>query len=82
VVEYSNWIWPILEDLHFIGLILILGAIGLLNLRILGFLKQLPVAPLHRFIPWGIAGVFINVVTGILFFIGMPPSTPTTPISS
>jgi hypothetical protein len=73
VVEYSNWIWPILEDLHFIGLILILGAIGVLNLRILGFLKQLPVAPLHRFIPWGIAGVFINVITGILFFIGMPP---------
>jgi len=73
VVEYSNWSWPLLEDLHFIGLILILGAIGVLNLRIMGFFKQLPVAPLHRFIPWGIAGVFINVVTGILFFIGMPP---------
>ena len=73
VSEYSMWVWPVLEDLHFIGLILIVGAVGVLNLRILGFLKQLPVAPLHRFIPWGIAGVFINVVTGILFFIGMPP---------
>jgi hypothetical protein len=73
VNEYSMWVWPVLEDLHFIGLILILGAVGVLNLRILGFLKQLPVAPLHRFIPWGIAGLFINVVTGILFFMGMPP---------
>jgi len=73
VVDYSSWVWPALEDLHFVGLILIVAAIGVLNLRILGFLKQLPVAPLHRFIPWGIAGVFINVLTGMLFFIGMPP---------
>ena len=66
------WVWPVLEDLHFLGLILILGSMGVLNLRILGFLKQLPVAPLHRFLPWGIAGFFINVVTGLLFFLGMP----------
>jgi hypothetical protein len=73
VVASSRWVWPILEDLHFLGLILIVASIGLLNLRILGFFKRLPVAPLHRFVPFGIAGVFINVVTGMLFFIGMPP---------
>jgi hypothetical protein len=73
VIEYSRWIWPIIEDLHFIGLILIMATIGLLNVRVLGFLKKLPVRPLHRLLPWGIAGLAINVVTGILFFIGMPP---------
>jgi hypothetical protein len=72
VIDSSMWVWPILEDLHFVGLILLLGAVGVLNLRILGFLKQLPVAPLHRFLPWGIAGFIINVITGFLFFIGMP----------
>ena len=72
VIDSSMWVWPVLEDLHFLGLILILGSMGVLNLRILGFLKQLPVAPLHRFLPWGIAGFFINVVTGLLFFLGMP----------
>jgi len=72
VIDSSMWIWPILEDLHFIGLILLFGSIGMLNLRILGFLKQLPVAPLHRFIPWGIAGFAINVITGFLFYLGMP----------
>jgi hypothetical protein len=35
-------------------------------------LKQVPVGPLHRFLPWGIAGFGINVVTGFLFFVGMP----------
>ena len=73
VIDSSMWVWPILEDIHFIGLILLLAAIGAINLRILGFLKQLPVAPLHRFIPWGIAGFIINLITGLLFFLGMPP---------
>src|SRR5260370_26655643 len=72
VIDYSMWVWPILEDLHFLGLILLLGTTGALNLRILGFLKQLPVAPFHRFLPWGIAGFIVNIVTGFLFFMGMP----------
>ena len=72
VIEYSRWVWPIIEDLHFIGLILILGTVGLLNIRVMGFLRKLPVRPLHRLLPWGIAGFAINVVTGILLFIGMP----------
>ena len=27
---------------------------------------------MHRFIPWGIAGFAINVITGFLFYLGMP----------
>ena len=72
VIDSSMWVWPILEDLHFLGLILLIGATGAFNLRILGFFKQLPVAPLHRFIPWGIAGFAVNIITGIFFFMGMP----------
>ncbi len=69
---FSRWVWPILETLHFLGLILIVAAIGALNLRLLGFWKEVPVAPLHRLLPWGILGFVINIVTGMLFFVGMP----------
>jgi uncharacterized membrane protein/uncharacterized membrane protein YidH (DUF202 family) len=72
VTEYSRWIWPGLETLHFFGLILIVAAFGVLNVRLLGFLKGFPVAPMHRLLPWGIAGLVINVTTGMLFFVGMP----------
>jgi hypothetical protein len=72
VIDFSMWIWPILEDLHFIGLIMLLGTVGVFNLRILGFLKRLPLAPLHRFLPWGITGFGINVLTGFFFYLGMP----------
>jgi hypothetical protein len=72
VTGYSRWVWPILETLHFLGLIMIVAAIGVLNLRLAGFVKEFPVAPLHRLLPWGIAGVVLNVITGMLFFVGMP----------
>jgi hypothetical protein len=72
VTEYSRWVWAILETLHFLGLILIVAAIGGLNLRLLGFVRELPVAPLHRLLPWGVAGFVLNIITGMLFFVGMP----------
>ena len=57
--------------LHFIGLVLLIGTIGLLDLRILGFAKQLPISPLNKLVPWGLAGLGINIFTGLLAFIGM-----------
>lgn len=72
VTGTSRYVWPVLETLHFLGLILLLGSVGMLNLRLLGFFRQVPTAPFHRLIPWGVAGLGINVVTGMLFFIGMP----------
>src|ERR1700674_1399674 len=68
----NKWWWAFMMDLHFIGLAMLIGTIGTLDLRLLGFSKQMPVAPLHRLIPWAIVGFGINVATGVLAFIGMP----------
>ena len=68
----SKWWWAFMMSMHFVGLSLVLGVIGILDLRILGFSKQLPVAPLQMFLPWAIVGLGINVVTGMLAFMGMP----------
>jgi uncharacterized membrane protein len=64
--------WAFMMDLHFIGLVLIIGAVGVLDLRTLGFAKELPIASLQRLVPWALAGFAINVTTGVLAFIGMP----------
>ena len=68
----SKWWWAFMMDLHFLGLALLIGTVGILNLRMLGFAKQLPLAPLHRLTPWAMGGFGINTLTGILAFIGMP----------
>ena len=71
-MTYNKWWWAFIMDLHFLGLVLLIGSVGALDLRIMGFAKQLPLEPLHRLMPWALAGFGINLVTGLLAFIGMP----------
>jgi len=71
-VNHYSWVWPVCQTLHFIGLALLLGNVGLLDLRLLGVAKALPVEPIHRLIPWGVAGFLLNAVTGLLFVVGTP----------
>jgi hypothetical protein len=68
----NKYWWAFLMDMHFIGLVMLVGAVGIFDLRILGVAKALPIAPLHRLVPWAIAGFAINLITGTLAFIGMP----------
>ena len=71
-ITYYSWIWPTCETLHFMGLALLIGNVGVLDLRLLGALKRLPVAPLNRLVRCGVLGFVINLLTGIVFFVGAP----------
>jgi hypothetical protein len=71
-VRHSQWAWPILESLHFIGMSVLIGTIGLFDLRLLGFARGVPYAALHRLIPVGIAAYTLNLLTGICFLSGTP----------
>ena len=66
------WAWRMAESLHFIGLSLLIGTVGMFDLRLMGLVKRVPLTALHRLVPWGIFGYLINVATGILFFSGYP----------
>jgi hypothetical protein len=71
-VRHSVWGWPVLESLHFIGMSVLIGTIGLFDLRLLGFARGIPYAALHRLIPLGIAAYALNLCTGLVFLSGMP----------
>jgi hypothetical protein len=72
IKQDSYWVWPTLETLHFLGMSLLLGAIGLFDLRVLGLAKAIPPEALHKLVPFGVAGFFLNLVTGALFIVGNP----------
>ena len=38
------WVWGVGQSLHFVGMVLLIGTVGILDLRILGMAKQFPVA--------------------------------------
>jgi len=69
-----KWGWPAGETVHFVGLCRLFGVVLLVDLRMLGFMKSIPFSALHRLLPWGVLGFAVNVATGILFFVGAPPS--------
>ena len=69
---HTAWAWPVVESLHFLGLCLLVGAIGSFDLRLLGVGKRVPIAAMHRFIPWGILGFAINITTGSMFLLSEP----------
>jgi hypothetical protein len=71
-VVNNAWVWPVGEALHFIGMSLLVGVIGILDLRMLGVAKGLPVRPLHDMVPWGVAGFILNIITGFTFYAGDP----------
>jgi hypothetical protein len=71
-IATSSWIWPVSETLHFIGLSMVIGIVGLLDVRLMGFLRRIPIPSLRAMVPWGIGGFVLNVITGVIFFVGAP----------
>ena len=58
-----------LNVLHLLGLVLLVGGIGILDLRLCGLGRALPVAPLARFLtPLALAGLAVAIPTGFGLF--------------
>jgi hypothetical protein len=67
-VREGAWEYPLLLCLHAIGLGALVGLSAVIDLRLLGFARRLPVAPLLRLFPliWG--GLVLNAVSGLALF--------------
>jgi hypothetical protein len=64
----SIWAFPTILTLHTFGLTLLVGAATIINLRLLGVGRRMPLAPFRTLITimWG--GFWLNLVTGSLLF--------------
>jgi len=62
------WAFPSWETLHFTGLALLIGVTLLINFRLLGLLDGLTFSSVHRFLPLGILGFGITMISGMLMF--------------
>jgi hypothetical protein len=75
-VASHDYAWPLGEILHFFGMALLIGSVGLVDARMLGIAKGIPIKSLEKFIPLGVIGFIINVLTGIMFVAGNPVGGP------
>jgi hypothetical protein len=66
----STWAYPLVNAAHIVGIALLFGAIVPLDLRLAGFWRSIPVAPLRRvLVPVAVLGLCLAITAGALLFI-------------
>jgi hypothetical protein len=68
-LRWSRYTYPFVNAAHVVGLATLFGAILPLDLRLLGFFREVPLAGLARALrPVAAAGLALAVVTGLALF--------------
>ena len=71
VIGYA-WSWPTLESLHFLALCTLMGSLLVMDLRLIGFHKIIPLKAVHSLMPVALVSFAINLITGLGFLFGDP----------
>ena len=65
----SIWLYPVVETVHIIGFVILVGAVIMFDLRVLGVSKRVPVRMLAQYLlPWSAAALLLIVPAGFLMF--------------
>lgn len=65
----SAWAYPWANVAHVLGAIMLVGGIGIVDLRMLGAWKRLPLRPLLQALtPIAVAGLLLQVGSGVILF--------------
>jgi hypothetical protein len=68
-VAETTWVYPTLETMHTVGMALLIGSLGLIDLRVLGFKPELPLLETQRLLPLAWLGFTLNAFSGTLLFV-------------
>ena len=66
----SVWAQPTVLTLHTMGMAVLVGASWVLDLRLLGFTRNVPLSAFRWVFRAVTIGLIVNVVTGVLLFVG------------
>ena len=69
-IRRSLWLYPFLEIVHIIGIVLLVGAVVMFDFRLIGLSKNLPLMLLGKhLLPWSLRALFLIIPSGVLLFI-------------
>jgi hypothetical protein len=73
-IRSSQWLFPVIEAVHLLGLALMGGIILLVDMRLMGLgVRRKPVAALARELePWLISTLIVMLTTGVLLYTSEP----------
>jgi len=76
----SLWAYPGILFMHTMGTSIVAGMSAMVDLRLLGVARQLPVAPLERYFPIIWAGVWVSAISGTILFAADATSKIVSPL--
>jgi hypothetical protein len=69
-VREALWLYPVVEIVHIVGFVILVGSAFVLDLRLLGRLRALPIADAVHTLPrWARRSLILVVPSGIILFI-------------
>jgi hypothetical protein len=68
LVAEALWAYPLFETLHTFGMAMLVGSLGLINLRVLGFMRELPLVGTLDLLPLAWFGFTVNLISGLALF--------------
>jgi len=72
LASHTRWVFAAAQAIHFMGLSVLLGAVTLLDLRILGLARNVAIARLFGLIPLALVGFGVQLITGVIMFSADP----------
>jgi hypothetical protein len=64
-----QWLYPAVEIAHIVGIVLLVGAVAMFDLRLLGLSRSLPVRQMAgHLLPWSVTGLVLVAATGFMMF--------------
>ncbi|MEP7157464.1 MAG: hypothetical protein ABI905_16910 [Betaproteobacteria bacterium] len=73
LLKNASWALPLIKTVHLWGIVFMVGAVVMFDLRVLGLAKNISIRALARFLlPLSLAAVLIVVPSGALLLAGHP----------
>lgn len=79
-IRASTWAFPVLVTLHALGMGLLVGPSAIIDFRVLGVAKGVPLQALTRFVPLTWGALAVNVASGLLLLAAYPTKALTNPV--
>lgn len=67
-VQEDPWAYPVVLSCHAVGMALLAGIVLMINFRVLGFGRTVPLQYLHKLINLAFAGLILNLISGLMLF--------------
>jgi len=75
------WLLPIWKTVHYFSIAVVIGVASLVDLRIFGIAKDLPLRPLQRLMRWAVGAFVVAAVSGYVLLRMNPANSIGPPVN-